>query len=473
VIGADGIFAAAWRSVPCHVTKGFTMSALLSRLSSIAVAAALVAACGGGGGDDDGASPGNGNGNGNGSGTGTPGSGTSAAIVAGEVVVNLRDPASLAPLLSEYGLSLLDQFGRRPIYRLRAAAGADVEALAARLAADARVLYAEPNLQAETPEGRRREAWAIGGDAGTYATQWNTRALRLPEAHAINTGSGVTVAVLDTGVEATHPALSGRLVAGFDFVDFDAVPDDAGSTGDRGYGHGTHVASLVAQVAPAARIMPVRVLDRQGVGNIWVLAEGLLHAVDPDGVPSTDDGAQVINLSLGTTRPTRLLEDIIERVSCGDDYDDDDDDGDDDVVRCAAQGGAVVVSAAGNAGDTTRQYPAGEQHSGALAVAASTEAGTLATFSTRGDWVQVAAPGELIYGAVPGAAYGVWSGTSMAAPMTAGAAALLRSRFPAWKPSDVTSKLVSNGRQLCGSPLKQIDAAAALDVGSGADIACP
>ncbi len=446
------------------------MSPFKLRLSCAAVTGALLAACGGGGDGATTAGDGPAQNNGNGQGAAV----TSAnGIVAGEVVVNLRDPASLQALLAEYGLSAIDQFGRRPIYRLSAAAGTDTEALAARLAADARVLYAEPNLLAETPEGRRRQLWAIGGDASTYATQWNTGALRLPEAHAINTGSNVTVAVLDSGVEASHPALAGRLAAGFDFVDFDAAPNEEGRAGDAGYGHGTHVASLVAQVAPAARIMPIRVLDAQGVGNIWVLAEGLLHAVDPDGVPGTDDGAKVINMSLGTTRPTRLLEDIIERVSCGDDYDDDDDDGDDDVVRCAAQGGAVVVSAAGNAGDTTRQYPAAEQHSGALAVAASAENGTLASFSTRGDWVQVAAPGELIYGAVPGGAYGVWNGTSMAAPMAAGAAALLRSRYPGWKPSDVTSKLMGNGRQLCGSPLKQIDAASALDGNSGPSLVCP
>jgi subtilisin family serine protease len=268
--------------------------------------------------------------------------------------------------------------------------------------------------------------------------------------------------VLDTGVDAAHPALVGRLVAGFDFVDFDADTSEAGSADDAGHGHGTHVASLVAQVAPGARIMPLRVLDAHGVGNVWVLSEALLHAVDPDGVPATADGVQVINLSLGTLRRTELLADIIERVSCGDDYDDDDDDGDEDTRRCTAQGGAFVVSAAGNSGDETLHYPAAEQHAGALAVAASTEAGTLAAFSTRGGWVQAAAPGEQIYGAVPGGRWGVWSGTSMAAPMAAGAAALLRSAFPEWKPSDVVSKLIGDGPQLCGSHLKQIDPAKTL-----------
>jgi thermitase len=435
------------------------------KLTCCAAACALFVACGGGG-----DSPADGT---DSQAASSPSSAAAGATVANEVLVKLLNAADLPALLADNGLAVIDQFGQRPIYRLRAAAGSDIEALSARLEADARVQYAEPNLLHETPEGRRRQPWAIGGDAGTYATQWNTRALRLAEAHTLSLGSGVTVAVLDTGVDGAHPALAGRLVPGFDFVDFDAAPDEAGTVGDRGFGHGTHVASLVAQVAPGARIMPIRVLDAQGVGNIWVLAEGLLHAVDPDGNPASDDGAKVINLSLGTLRPTQLLEDIIEAVSCGDDYDDDDDDNDADKVRCAASGGAVVTSAAGNSGDTTRHYPAAEQHPGALAVAASTESGTLATFSTRGDWVQVAAPGAQIYGAVPGGGWAVWNGTSMAAPMAAGAAALLRSQFPQWKPSDVTSKLTSNGRQLCGSSLKQIDPMSALGGTSGPGIACP
>lgn len=391
--------------------------------------------------------------------------------VPNEVVVRLHSAADLPAVLAQYQLTLLDQFGRRPIYRLRAGV-ADTRPLADQLRADSRVVYAEPNFEHQAPESRKRASWAIGGDAQTYATQWNTQALRLAEAHAIATGASVTVAVLDTGLDPAHPVFAGRLVPGFDFVDFDADPREGGAAGDWGYGHGTHVASLVAQVAPAARIQPLRVLDAQGKGNVWVLSAALLYAVDPDGNPATNDGAAVINLSLGTTRRTNLLEDILERVTCGDDFDDDDDDGDEDVVRCASQGGSVVIAAAGNSGDTTPHYPAAEEHDGALAVAANNEAGQLATFSTRGDWVDVSAPGELIYGAVPGGAYAVWNGTSMAAPMVAGAAALLKSRHPQWKPSDVTNQLRSTAIALCGSSLKQIDPAAALAGTSGPGFNC-
>lgn len=418
-----------------------------------AAACAVLTACGGGGGGG-GSTVGN-----------TPGEAPSAAVPE-ELVVRLHNAADLQPLLAAYSLTLVDQFGHRPIYRLRAAAGSDIETLEERLKSDPRVRYAEPNLLNSTPEERRHSAWAIGGDAGTYATQWATRSLRLAQAQALSAGAGVRVAVLDTGVDAQHPALAGRLLPGFDFVDFDADAGEEGAPGDAGFGHGTHVASLVARVAPQAGIMPVRVLDAQGMGNVWVLAEGLLYAVDPDGDPASDDGAHVINLSLGTTRPTELLEDIAEIARC----DDDDNDTDDDyAVRCAIVGGAVVVSAAGNSGDATPYYPAAEERAGAISVAASTEAHTLASFSTRGSWVQVAAPGEQIYGAIPGGRWGVWSGTSMAAPLVAGSVALLRALHPQWPPAEVVEHLLATSVPLCGSTLRQIDTAAAL----GATAAMP
>ncbi|MCC7042156.1 MAG: S8 family serine peptidase [Burkholderiales bacterium] len=381
-----------------------------------------------------------------------------------EVIVKLFRTEDLAAILGDYGLTLLDRFGSRPIYRLLAASGTDTEDLAEELASDPRVQYAQENLIAETPEGRRRHVWAIGGNAGVYAAQWATRALRLGEAHAVSTGRGVTVAVLDSGVDAAHPALAGRLVAGFDFVDFDDDPSEVGMLGDAGFGHGTHVASLVAQVAPDARIMPIRVLDRHGMGNVWVLAEALLHAVDPDGVPATDDGAKVISLSLGTLHKTELLEDVIDLVDCEDDADVDVDDAqdEDDAVRCAVGGAAVVVSAAGNSGDETLHYPAAEELDAALAVAASTEAGTLAQYSTRGPWVQLAAPGDRIVGAVPGGQWAVWSGTSMATPMVAGAAALLRAAHPTWQPSEVTHRLIADAAPLCDTALRQVDPARTL-----------
>lgn len=446
--------------------------------------------CGGGGAGDGSA----------GGMTGGGGEGPPAALPPpAEVVVQLRGGATIDALAAAYGLQVLDQFGRRPIWRLGLPPRADLDATVDTLARDARVLAAEPNVLSEAPENRRNGAWTIGGDAGTYAAQWAPAALRLDQAHAGSQGASVRVAVLDTGIDLDHPALVGRLlrdgagnVLGRDFVDDDAVADEVGARADAGWGHGTHVAGLVALAAPQARLMPVRVLDPAGQGNAWVLAEGLLWAVDPDGNAMTDDGAHVVNLSLGTTRPTNLLRKAIALASC--DFDDDDDDTedyrdpgfDDDRARCAARHGAVVMAAAGNGGSATELlFPAAEGAQGSLAVTASTEARRLASFANRGPWVEVAAPGELIISTVPDGGYGVWNGSSMAAPLAAGTAALLLAT-PApsgdpllptprqWLPTEVAKRLFDRTSKLCGdTSLRQIDALAALTDTSAPDPACP
>ena len=187
------------------------------------------------------------------------------------------------------------------------------------------------------------------------------------------------------------------------------------------YGHGTHVAGLIALVAPEAKIIPVRVLDQFGVGNIWVLAEALAYAVDPDGDPRTADGADVINLSLSTPRETELIGNLLGEL-CGSSASED--------FPVSGNPYLVVVAAAGNGGNSDRQYPAAENVDGLIAVGSSTIDDRLASYSSRGSWVHVAAPGHAILSTVPGGQYGTWTGTSMAAPIVAGEVALVRARYP-------------------------------------------
>jgi subtilisin family serine protease len=264
------------------------------------------------------------------------------------------------------------------------------------------------------------------------------------------------VAVLDTGVDLSHPALEGRLVPGFDFVDMDSDPSETGEHGtNMAYGHGTHVAGLVALVAPEAKIMPVRVLDPDGVGNLWVLAEGLQYAFDPDGDPTTHDGADVINLSLGTRRQTGILAALVRRVAC---------DAEQDGEYCRSPDRrAVIVAAAGNSGGSRLEYPAAEPVPGLLSVAATTQNDRLARFSTRASWVSVSAPGTDIVSSVPNGGYGSWSGTSMATPLVAGEAALIRSAYPRMSPRAVVSRIRGRARDIDGAP-PRIDVAAALGI---------
>jgi len=380
-----------------------------------------------------------------------------------EVTVKLLQASDLPGVAADHGLdpTPLDQFGAWAIYRLSILDGTLPPDKAAELEADPRVVYAEPNFLGHTPEGQQRSSWAKGGDSETYHGQRALTTARFPEAHTITRGAGVIVAVLDTGVDATHPDLAGHLIAGYDFVDLDDDPNDEGDETNLAYGHGTHVTGLIALAAPDADIMPVRVLDPEGLGNIWVLSKALAYAVDPDGNPETNDGARVINLSLGTTQVTNLLPEIVAAVTCANGDDDDDDD---DCLGYGP-GGAVVVSAAGNSGTRTREYPAAERVRGSLAVAASTITDTLATFSNFGPWVRVAAPGEAISSTIPLGEYAVWSGTSMATPLAAGEAVLVRAAFPNLNAISVVRRIVANAATIAGAVPRRIDAAAAVGFG--------
>src|SRR5512140_3715419 len=296
-----------------------------------------------------------------------------AAAVPGEILVKLRSSDAITALLTRYDLTLKGRFGARPIFRLGAGPMADVRATVEVLRLDPAVLIAEEKAVNGSPETRSNLVWAIGTPE-QYQQQWAQAALHLADAQRISTGKGIRVAVLDTGVDAQHPLLAGKLLPGYDFVDGDLDPSEVGTRFDAGFGHGTHVAGIVLTAAPDARIMPLRVLDAQGMGNTWVLAEALLFAVDPAGNPATDDGADVINLSLGGPGRTRILQSVARIANCNFtpiDADDDDNDpgcnGDKD--RCTTSRGVTIVAAAGNDGSTVvKEYPAAEGVDGLVAV---------------------------------------------------------------------------------------------------------
>jgi subtilisin family serine protease len=329
---------------------------------------------------------------------------------------------------------------------------------------DTRLAYAEPNLRSTVPEGNTRDIYGWpSGEAGHVSPDGNTRDIygwpyeegesdfsvqeaeetldpldlfewqmegfdsahyyqqpavqqtQLQAAHNHSQGAGVVVAVLDTGVSLSHPLLAPQLTAvRYDFVDNDLVPEDAFTGQDHngdGYvdsvaGHGTHIAGIIHNVAPQAQIMPLRVLNSDGQGYTFVLAEAMLFAAE--------HGANVINLSLGTAEPSVLLLDVIDQLT--------------------AQG-VVVVAAAGNLNADTPQFPAAIDC--VLAVTAVGYGPLKADFANYGHWVDIAAPGQVIYSTYPMDQFAWWSGTSMATPFVAGQAALLLSADPTLSLADV------------------------------------
>jgi type VII secretion-associated serine protease mycosin len=286
------------------------------------------------------------------------------------------------------------------------------------------------------------------------------REIGVPAAWRVTRGAGVTVAVLDTGTDLSAPDLSGSVTVG---------PDYTRGANPPGYQpphlHGTYIASLVAGhghgpgrsggvigVAPAARVLSVRViLDDQepgfavyneNAGYADAIAEGIRYAVS--------HGADVINMSLGSAVPTRAMRlAIIDAISHG----------------------VVVVASAGNNGlaggrFTPFSYPA--SFTGVISVAAVGATGRRAAFSDRNASVVISAPGVNILGAGPGGEYLTGSGTSPAAAFAAGVAALIRSKYPRLTPALVTQALVSSARHRPrggyspGTGFGEVDAAAAL-----------
>jgi subtilisin family serine protease len=467
-----GLYGPAQAECDDDDALGDNMLVARKRLTALSFAVALTA-CGGGGDDSSGLNP---------PAPPPPASspaGPSPALV-NEVLVQFKSSLDVDNVSAGLGLTKLEQFGKRPIWRLRVSANVDVANLLTTLRADSRVQAADQNFESETPEGRRKNIWVVGNaSSATAASQWSLTSMRLPQAQSLSTGANIRVAVLDTGIDATHPAFAGKLLPGRDFVDDDVDPSEVGPISNVGYGHGTHVVGLVSQAAPGAQIIPVRVLDAQGKSNVWVLVEALGWAVDPDGNPNTDDGAHVINLSLGTTQQTSVLRTAVDLADC--DFDDDDDQFsdagyDDDKARCANKFGAVVLAAAGNDGSETQlQYPAAEQALGLLPIGAHTEANRLADFSNRGSFVKLAAPGDAIISTFPGGGYATWSGTSMATPLTAGAAALVLASIANPRdvlPLDVVKRLSDRSVLLCGTSIRKIDALAAVSDTQGTDPVC-
>ncbi len=249
----------------------------------------------------------------------------------------------------------------------------------------------------------------------SWSRQWSHAKVAAPRAWDLTQGSpNVVVAVLDTGVRRDHPDLQGKVVDGYDFVN-----GDADATDD--HGHGTNAAGVVAAATNnrigvagmcwACTILPVKVLDADGQGSHSTIAQGIVWAADR--------GAAVINLSLGGPATTTTLQ---------------------DAVRYARQRGSVVVAAAGNSGTTERSYPAGYPE--AISVAATDINDALYSWSNRGSWVKVAAPG-CVYTTGLNDAYGVTCGTSFSSPAVAGVAGLLLSARSGMSAGEVESTIAS------------------------------
>ena len=255
-----------------------------------------------------------------------------------------------------------------------------------------------------------------------------------------NIGSGRKVVILDTGYNYNHPELSSSYLGGKDFVNNDADPLDDN-------GHGSHVAGIITAdgvvskakgVAPGTGVISGKVLGASGSGYFSDVVAAIYWAVDgPDGIANTSDDfkADAISMSLGTSPPYTykgFCDNALPDLTT--------------AIKYALDKGTIVVVAAGNSGSSGVSIPGCISYSTTIGAVDSTD--KVASFSGRGNAVDVSAPGVSIYSSVLGSSYATYSGTSMATPMVTGTVALIKSAHPAYTVSQVQDALFKTAKDL-------------------------
>ena len=285
---------------------------------------------------------------------------------------------------------------------------------------------------------------------------WGADMVKAPEVWAQGyTGKGVVVAVVDTGVDYNHEDLTNNIWTNTKEIAGNGIDDDGNGYIDDNYGwnfadqnnntlddngHGTHVSGTIAGennnygvtgIAYDAKIMAVKALDSSGSGSYSSISKGIRYAVD--------NGANVINLSLGGASSNRTLE---------------------SAINYASSKGVIVVMAAGNDGDSSPDYPARYASKSGIAVGAVDKNNNLADFSNRSGTNPIAyvtAPGVKVYSSVPNNQYATYSGTSMAAPHVAGIVALMlsaNSNLTDAQVRQIVTETAGNSTQTTSSSLK-------------------
>jgi subtilisin family serine protease len=361
------------------------------------------------------------------------------------IIVQISPLANINVIAGVLGGTIVDSIPDASIYLLKLPV---FPSLAGSLLSLLGIQWIEVNTAVFVPNIALLNAVTIPGTvaADWYKNQPSWQLIESQKALPYSTGRGVVVADINTLVDYSHPALRGHLTSGYDFIA--ARPSGSASlyqseagyvdqseagyidqtgagyinqagvgsinqseagyvdgygilslpnlTQNAAYGHGTLCAGIIAAIAPGSMIMPLRAFDSNGQSDLFTLGKAIRYAVA--------NGAQVINMSFGTSYPSQALR---------------------SAIQYARQHNVILVASAGNDNTSTPQYPAG--YSGVITAAATDMFDHKASFSDYGSDVFVDAPGVNIVSAYPGGSYSIVSGTSFSAPAVAGTAALVRS----------------------------------------------
>ena len=353
----------------------------------------------------------------------------------------LRDYASLDASMARLGVqtaiplfdtnrgdsALKQDLGLSQVYVLTLPSSTDLQDALSAFSADPTIEYAEPDFigyGAGMPDDERfGQQWSLhntGQSSGEPDADVDA-----PEAWDISIGTTSTIlAIIDTGIDLDHPDLAGKVVPGYDFVNDDDVPQDD-------HGHGTHVAGIaaavtnnatgVAGVCPGCRIMPLKALNSENWGYYSWWANAIVHAVD--------NGADVINMSMGGTDYSQVLR---------------------DAVLYAYNANVPIVAAMMNDGDSTAHYPA--LFAETIATGSTDRYDDRSTFSNFGDHIDLVAPGSSIWSTMWDDTYASWSGTSMATPHVVGVLGLVHSVRPGYTVEELRAILRATADDQVGPP---------------------
>ncbi|GAA1757510.1 S8 family serine peptidase [Kocuria aegyptia] len=367
-----------------------------------------------------------------------------ASYAEGQIMVQFRDNGAAADVLRRHGLKQGPRIGSTDAHLIEVPEGKELQLIEA-LSRNPAVEYAEPDhlVTAATDDQYFPRQYALQNDGQSF-TNTNGDILVAKgkvdadvdavEAWKATTGSGIKVAVLDSGVANDNNDITPNVVARANFTN--------GESGDDNYGHGTHMAGHIAATSnntegvagmcPGCKVLDGKVLNDSGIGSSSSLANGINWSVS--------NGAKVINMSLGV-QASRTLE---------------------NAVNNAWNKGSVLVAAAGNGGNQTKIYPGA--YPNVIAVAATDNNDAKASFSTYGaSWVDVAAPGVNVYSTFPNhtfvlgtqnkrsLGYDVGNGTSVSSAIVAATAALAWSADPGTTHTSVRARVESTAEKIAGT----------------------
>ncbi len=323
---------------------------------------------------------------------------------ADELVCKMYQGYSIGVVLDSFSTTLKGLQPQTGCYLLGIPEGADPESLGTVIEQLPEVQFCRANYILGAPEPFQRSQPFIDVQAvGDMELQPAAQTLAIEQAISISDGSGVRVAIIDAGIDFSHPFFAdcpGTVTSGYDYVDNDSDAFD--EPGGPATGHGTFIAGIYHLTAPGADLISYRVLDTLGSGDGYTIAEAILQAMD--------DECKVINLSLGMIGTNDAV---------------------DEALKLAKRNNIMVVAAAGNdSTDNNLIFPFPAERTYCMAVAALDSLLVKADFSNYGIKIDVCAPGTQIYGPYPGEQYAWWDGTSFAAPFAGALAALLYSADP-------------------------------------------